>query len=132
MSNQKISELLNPKYFKSINELEEYASTSREKSDQMRRTFEASKTNSREGESSLQFEEKEVTFKNFKKSPQKRNERDLSSAFDSKLMSKIIHDLDHMRSEIEENKKKRQYRIENYRNFSNIRKDEGQSKHQTD
>jgi hypothetical protein len=53
MSNQKISELLNPKYFKSINELEEYASTSREKSDQMRKTFEASKTNSREGESSL-------------------------------------------------------------------------------
>jgi hypothetical protein len=66
-----------------------------------------------------------VTFKNFKKSPQKINERDLSSAFDSKLMSKIINDLDHMRSEIEENKKKRQYRIENYRNFSNIRKHEG-------
>lgn len=71
-----------------------------------------------------------MTFKNFRKSPQKRDNRDLSSGFDSKLMTKIIHDLDHMRNEIEENKKKRQYRIENYRNFSNLRKDE--SRDQTD
>jgi hypothetical protein len=43
-------------------------------------------------------------------------------------MTKIIHDLDHMRNEIEENKKKRQYRIENYRNISNLRKEESESK----
>jgi hypothetical protein len=55
-SNKKISELLNPKYFKSINELEEYASTSREKTDQMRKTFEGSKAGSKEGEKSLEFE----------------------------------------------------------------------------
>jgi hypothetical protein len=55
-SNKKISELLNPKYFKSINELEEYASTSREKADQMRKTFEGSKASSKEGENSLEFE----------------------------------------------------------------------------
>ena len=65
-SNQKISELLNPKYFNSINELEEYASTSREKTE-MRKTFEGSKVDSREGESYLQGEEKELKFENLRK-----------------------------------------------------------------
>ncbi len=37
------------------------------------------------------------------------------------MMNKIIDDLDQMRSEIEENKKKRKYKIDNYRNFSNVR-----------
>jgi hypothetical protein len=65
-----------------------------------------------------------MTFNNLKKkSHEKKNNRDSSSAFDSKLMAKIIHDLDNMRNEIEENKKKRQYKIDNYRNFSNLRKD---------
>ena len=36
-------------------------------------------------------------------------------------MKKTIEDLEKMRVDIEENKKKRKYRIDNYRNFSNLR-----------
>ncbi len=88
----------------------------------MKRTFRDSKQDSCESDNLIKIHENEANYRNMNKSPKQCNQRrNQIAGFDHKMMNKIIDDLDQMRCEIEENKKKRKYKIENYRNFSNVR-----------